>query len=439
MKNVLAVKNLSQKSFVFLSMVLCVSMITSCGASKSDKSVKVSTPTNTNNPNPNGTATVNGTGSPAPKSGTELQAPTATNGEAGSLGAPVGVNQTTSASPTNSNVTQEVAAPVGRITSKTATTDRETSKDKSSVVAEKTIDFKQDATNKTGGQSGELSFTSASDDGIMALFKATSTSVSKEQQTSNFNLAQSIVGAKFIKQSAGGDLDLAMSEGGEVKFYKLSARPENNRLVLAAVSTTGQNQFQGGFVKCLTASCDESYAKVKFSGAYARIIFRTTYMNNKFGMDVKAQGSQYSLWKSYILNTVQGASTDARIESVRTGSYEVLNGKAAMGVQILTEDNEAVSFNMLLVAPDKGTDVNIQAKKVTDLSTNYDVISTRGKKLNLSNSVSDVKLVNNNGRGEVRLILTIDSADLYLTLQKKEKSVMSVNDIKEFESKLAPF
>lgn len=425
-----------------LSIVLCASVISSCGSSKDSKKAS-GTPTigsTSGAPttvNPDGTTgTTGSTGSngstttPGTSTNPTNQIPQPTNPEGipGNTGAPVG----TTPPPVISN-NGEQAAPIGKVPVKPGSSSGSGSGSSEEKPKTTTPDFKDAKAVTTGGKLGDLNFTSASDDGLMDAFRTNAATVGAEQQKLNKNIAQAIAGARLLKNGSDMSLDLVLTEGTTPKIVRLKATNDGTKMKLTLLSSTADSEFQGGFLKCLEASCDDAYAKIKVEGGYARIIFRNTNMNNSFGIQEKITDADFTKWTSYIYNTIQGTSTTATIASVRASSYEVLNGKASMGIQLLTNDKEAFSVGTPLLAPEAGTVLAVEATKYKDPSVNYNLPGTAGKSFVLSQLVKSVSLVNNNGKGQLRLKLSIGTGAIWMTLSRVPKSTMSAAEVKAFE------
>lgn len=418
-----------------LSIVLCASVISSCGSSKDSKKAS-GTPTigstsGTPTPvNPDGTTGTTGSTGSTGSTGTpsnQIPQPTNPEGIPGTTGAPVG----TTPPPISPNNNGEQAAPVGKVPvtpSKGSGSGSSEEKPKTSIP-----DFKDAKAVVTGGKSGDLNFTSASDDGLMDAFRTNAATVGAEQQKLNKNIAQAIAGARLFKSGADMSLDLVVTEGGAAKIIRLKGTNDGSKMKLSLLSSTAGSEFQGGFLKCLEASCDDAYAKIKIEGGYARIIFRNTNMNNSFGIQEKITDADFTKWTSYIYNTIQGTNPAATIASVRASSYEVLNGKASMGIQLLTNDKEAFSVGTPLLAPEAGTVVAVEATKYKDPSANYNLATTTGKSFVLSQLVKSVSLVNNNGKGQLRLKLSIGTGAIWMTLSRVPKTTMTAAEVKAFE------
>lgn len=401
-----------------LSLLLCASVIASCGSSNGSKAAKKDQV---------GQTTSNQTTSPVDPSTQNPQVPANRPTETAST------NE--EAAPTGENKQDKNEAPLGR---RTDMDDHqsEDKKDKKKTATSTRPSFNESKALFTGGKVGEMNYTSAADDGIMELFRSRATSVPEAQQMMNQNLASAVTSARLVVSGSSATLDLAMNESGAVRTYRLNASQAGNHMKLSSAIANGDLEFQDGFLKCLDDSCENSYAKIKFSGAYVRIIFRTDYMNNHFMIQADGAGSNFDLWKTYINNTTQGSASDMKIKHVRAASYEVLNGKSAMGVQIIMENQEAVSFNFQLTAPNEGTSLNGVVTRVQDLSTHYGLPSTASKANNLGKAITETKLVNNNGKGQVKLEMKFGTGSIWMVLSKIVKTTMTAEQVREFEAKL---
>jgi hypothetical protein len=312
------------------------------------------------------------------------------------------------------------------------------------------VDFSKDAV-KTGGQSEELFYTSAGDDGVMEEFKLYNSKVSAEQQKMNNYLAKAILNAKLARATAAGQTSLTLSvdEFGTMKTYKLLANSDGEKLnlSLSKTGTTGEMEFQGGFVKCLdkNGGCDVAYAKLKFAGGYTRIIFRNAAADLHFlvQQDI-SNNSAFSTMASYIGNAVNNLNVANKIEGMKLSSFEVINGRAGLGATMTTLDRQVVGFNVPMVAGSVGSEVSATVVKNADLSKNFDLVNlTKSHSVELSRSINQVRLVKNDGRGHFKLQMIFgsetSSASIWVVAASMQKEVISIEQIRAFESKLKVF
>ncbi len=313
------------------------------------------------------------------------------------------------------------------------------------------VDFTNQIAVKTGGQSKELFYTSAGRDGLMEEFKGYNTKVAKEQQVINQNLAKAVVTAKLTRQTSNGEVAITMSfdEGGTVKIYKVKAASEGDlmRLSLNRAATTGEMEFQGGFLKCLDldGGCENAYAKMKFSGGYTRLIFRNSLSDMHFQYQENVRGnSGFDMFMNYITNSANSVSTSQTFDSLQMSSYEVVNGRAGMGALLTTNDKEMIGLSIPLVVSSQNSEVNAPVAKLNDLALNYDLSSQASSySQRLSKQISNVNLTFNNGLGQLKLKLTLgtapSAASIWLVASRVQKPTMSLQDVRTFESKVKNF
>lgn len=306
---------------------------------------------------------------------------------------------------------------------------------------------------KTGGKLEALNFTSSGNDGLMTEFRSYNNKVAAEQKTKNLNVAKAVLNAKLKRSTSAGSLlvDLTLDESMDgvkkITSYRLQGNPSQagDRQILKQVNTNGDLEYQGGFLKCIDADggCENAYIKIKLSGAYVRIIFRNSYADRFFILEQGSQGSSFDLWKTYLMNTTNMSTTSQKLESIRTSAFEVVNGRAAMGVLIKAEDNEMVGLSVPLLAADKGTTAGSNISKVNDISKNYDLASSANASQNLAQAIREAKLVNNNGKGDIRIRLDLSAGTqkgaMWVTLSSLQKATMSTAEISSFESKIPNF
>lgn len=310
------------------------------------------------------------------------------------------------------------------------------------------IDFTNQVAVKTGGQSGELFYTSAGEDNLMEEFKSFNLKQNPEQQKMNANLAKAVVVAKLSRRTGAGEIfiDMSFDEFGKINKYRLLATPngESMKLSVSKTGTTGLMPFEGGFLKCIDkdGGCENAYAKMKFAGGYTRVIFRNSYADMHFLFQENVIGNPgYDLWMNYIMGSASGLHSSTMFDSLQVSSFEVVNGRAGMGALLTTTDNDMMALSIPLVVSSEGAIVNASVAKLKDLASNYDLASmTKIYSQNLSQQVNSVKLIRNNGLGQLKLQLSLSSqagpASLWMVISRVQKDIMSLSEINTFESKL---
>ena len=309
------------------------------------------------------------------------------------------------------------------------------------------IDFSNQVAIKTGGGSKDLFYTGAGSDGLLEEFKSYGLKVSKEQQQMNANLAKAIAGAKVLKLSSGQmQIDLIVDETingvGGLKSYRLLGNADSDMMKINLAQASGDLEFQGGFLKCLDTdgSCLNSYTKIKLSGAYTRIIFRNSYANNHFLIQKDiTNNAAFDVMKSYIKNASSDSDTNQKIDGLELSSFEVTNGHAAMGAMLTTKDQQMIGLSIPLLVSGKNSEVNVSVMKSSDLSKSYSLPSGLSYSQKLASSITEVKMLNNNGLGQLKLKLTIGSGSVWMITSPVKKAMLSVDEVRQFESKVKNF
>lgn len=312
------------------------------------------------------------------------------------------------------------------------------------------IDYSVKDVEKTGGKASDsLSYTSAGEDHLMSIFKQIAAGLKNAEQTKmNANLAKYIVQAQLIKTSGSEKyIDLTISEGAGLRTYRLKTNPESNRERLTLVQGQGVLEFQGGFLKCIDADggCDNAYAKVKISGAYARIIFRSSYMNQTFVMYQNPTGvvsEDFFKVRSYADNKVNASSSVEKLTSTKAASFEVFNGKSEMKLLMNTADLNGIALSVPMVVGATGSEVRATAQKLSDVSKMNSLSNGGLRSLDLTTAISNATLVKNKGQGKFQVEFDFskksDPSKIFVNFSRVQKQTMSADAVLKFESTI-PF
>ena len=442
---------MSTSGLVISMTVLAALTLSSCGKSKSEKPAQ---PAPTENPpvveNNSGNST---TGAPSPTqatdtqsdSQTEMQAPlpAAPTGRPGSRSSDSQVRDGSIVGQENNSEAEQRAGGSSVLRPPLAE-----SKESSAVG----LTFSEAEAVKTGGKSekDKLYYTSAGRDDLMSYFRKLSTTVNADQQKMNANLAKAIISAKLKRVASTGDIyvEVVVDENGAAKTYKLKATETGSKMDLTAEQQPGMLEFQGGFLKCtdLDGGCENAYAKIKFSGAYTRVIFRNSYADQNFIIyknPALAVNAGFDLWNSYITNKTSGVVTNQKMDYTQVSSFEILNGRSGMGIMMLAADQNMVGLSVPLMAPEKGTKLSFPVARVTDLSKSYDLSALAGQYgTSLAQALSEVKLIANNGQGQLKLVMSFSAnptdSKVFVDLSRVQKPTLSADEISKLE-KAIPF
>ncbi|MFN3455089.1 MAG: hypothetical protein ACK41T_09040 [Pseudobdellovibrio sp.] len=301
--------------------------------------------------------------------------------------------------------------------------------------------FTEKESVKTGGKSENLYYTSFSDDGLMEEFRSYNNKVSADQKQMNLNLAKTVVNAKIDRDANSTTVEVVMNESGQKTTYILKAVKEGDKYNLLKSSSTGKLDFQGGFLKCLDTdgACENSYTRMKFSGSFVRVIFRSSYADRSFSLQKNTNNVGFDLWKKYIMNEITGQNTTQKLDYARLSSFEVVNGRAAVGVALVAADKNVAGFKIPLQSQETGTSTNILVTQTQDLSKEFGLKILGQNSSQLTDAISEAKLVNNNGRGDLKLRMSFigyHGASIWMILSKLPKASLTLAQIRSFEATL---
>lgn len=307
-------------------------------------------------------------------------------------------------------------------------------------------EFKSVAGKKVTGMAPEkgLSYTSAGADETLEYFKNLNKRQTAMQQQMNMKKATEILSAELTvdEESLEARILLTMSNGQK---YKLAGAPEGDgRADLAQLRSNGMLQVKG-FHKCIDTDggCNTSYAKLQFSdGSYARIVFRQARASYKFNLPA-AEGNDsqaHVLLEKFIINGHEKADTIHKLSKIDVSSFEVVNGRSGVTVEILGDDDNLIKFAGPLLAPEGGTVVNTQMFKIIDLTPSEDLMSENMYVFDRAKGITDIRMIRNNGLGQMRFALRTKQNDagrskvIEMTLSPVAGAAMSTQDIANFES-----
>lgn len=312
------------------------------------------------------------------------------------------------------------------------------------------IDFSNQVASKTGGLGGsakELFYTGAGSGGLLEEFKSYGLKVNQQQQQKNSNLAKAITNARLTRLSSGQmQIDLVVDETingqGGLKSYRLMATADGEGMKLNLSQSSGDLDFEGGFLKCLDTdgACSHSYAKIKFSEAYTRIIFRNSFANTHYLIqkDV-SNNSAFDMLKTYVKNTTGGLDTNQKLDGLETASFEVINGRSAMGAMLTTKDQQMVGLSIPLLVSGRNSEVNVAVTKSTDLSKSFSLPSGLNYSQKLASGIQEARLINNNGLGQLKIKLNLGSGSIWMITSPVQKDLLSLEGVRQFESKVKNF
>lgn len=303
----------------------------------------------------------------------------------------------------------------------------------------------------TGGQTSDgLIYTSSSIDEIHAVLRARNDKVGWAQKRTNLELASSVKSASLKIDSLSGEATVVvkMAEGRSDATYVLSGEAGEGsarrlRVVRQSLSekTTGQRTVEAS-LKCLDldGGCENTFARLKFnvngSPAVVNIVFRQSSADAFFQLPGEySNNTEYLHLREFIHNSIKGVQSANRISEIQMNAFEVVNGRSGFEILIKGRNKELIGLRGPLLAPEAGTAVNIQAARVgKEAQDSLDFTSLGEVSLKYANYIQDVRVVNNNGLGQVRFVMKMRKRADYsqdqfaVTIMRRVKPLIELSD-----------
>lgn len=367
-----------------LVLILAVSILQACGSKKSDSGAPST--------DANGSKTVAGTGAPA------ASAAATGASSAGSMGQAPGAQSAITQSPIAEGVDQ---VPLNYDPSQFS-------------------GFEDSQVGKrfTGAQNGDdLFYTSSSTDSVLAYLRSRNSTVSEVQKQANLQAAAQIFSADLQKEPMVdvAYISLKVQEGADVKNYTLVGElsSESMRPVKLIKAKSTGHQILSGQMKCIDfdGGCNNILARLSFgapgSMAIAYVVFRNSIADLFIEFSEKASESKnpefIKIWEMFS-STIHNENTKERFDNYNMKSFEVVNGRSGFKIEALAKNDQFLGFSGPLLAPEVGSSVKIPVSRLAqneDLS--LDLLNLGSIQYDLLSTLGDLKLINNNGLGQIRL------------------------------------
>lgn len=296
-----------------------------------------------------------------------------------------------------------------------------------------------------------LFYTSTSTDDIHAFIRARNEKVRWEYKQANLAAAASVQSAKIATDSLSGDaiVTLQIKEGRDVYTYIVAgsmntedsyATPLRTVRNSAGQRTTGTLPLSGT-LKCLDldGGCENIFVRLVYghqgSSAIINVIFRNSMADLHFDLVESSGNPEYNALSAFFNNSKNRIRSYERIQTVNMRSWEVVNGRSGVSAFIKGYNSELLGFAGPLLAPEAGTGVNIgMARLAKDRDESLDLIDLNQVKLNYANAIGDVRMVANNGLGQVKLVLKMRRRGNFaqdrfaLTFMRRVKPIVELTD-----------
>lgn len=256
-------------------------------------------------------------------------------------------------------------------------------------------------------------YSGSADDYLRSYLEHKQSQVSDANQKNlNLKLAYGIRAASLkIDYNDTGDVAVAVEIGGNDK---------NKQTIVFGGSLMGQREAKlvasskkskaSGSIKCMDQlengqfTCENAVVSLKINKADAKIIFRRTnvHLAAKFpNTNCKTQDCEnmYSLFRQ----TEVGNHDRMTITKAKLESSEVIQGRSAFRLIILTKQKEVITVGGPLLNPNANAVTNIPADRTLKVEDLVDLNSMENYRTNMQRSLNDVRIVGNNGHGKINL------------------------------------
>ena len=266
--------------------------------------------------------------------------------------------------------------------------------------------------NVTNGQSGEtLDYSGSGQDSLrdqIQTFVDTQTRSERIQRDKKF--AKTISNGRFDVDwtSRTATLDISIKGANGSKVYRFAGPLTNKLLLHAGDLRHGQHISIEAACMDLNGGCNTVYAKVQDgTGGLVRtahVLIRTTkatlYTHADNGFH-SANNEEFDSLLHTFVNTVEHSGELDALNRLTLRTSETINGqsnfKVEMGIRSISNTQDTLNFTGPLVKPADDIDLAAPAQLVRSTSP-------------MANTIRNVTLVNNDGRGTLTLAITVRKA-----------------------------
>ncbi|RYZ88090.1 MAG: hypothetical protein EOP04_10130 [Proteobacteria bacterium] len=274
-----------------------------------------------------------------------------------------------------------------------------------------------------------LSYVGASADNLLNYLR-------KNSNDASVAAARNVISARLTRGNGQVQIVLELLEGNASRTYTLGGYVGQSRTNhLQVIQGNGARSVEGSLT-CMDADggCETSVGQFiigdQRSRATVRIIFRDSLADVHAALPGRRSGNpEYERVRAFWLNSNDNENTNEKLSDVYFNAFEVVHGRSGFDIQVLSENRQMLVMAGPLLAPRNGTATNIRADRsaaIPDLNQYaYDI----------SNTIGAIKIVNNNGLGQMRFQLKMRPAGDYeqdvfnLTVMRIVKPLRSFKDI----------
>lgn len=200
------------------------------------------------------------------------------------------------------------------------------------------------------------------------------------------------------------------------RVMNLTGRLDNQgEAKLKSLSSQSQSLKITGSFKCLDENasniCNTSLVSLDFVEAgkttTAMILFRTSdaIFNVKFPEDDITDASYAKLVRLFKNTEYMLQGEDNSLKLIRMDSVEIINGRSNMTLSLLSRENELIQFKFPLLKQAEDQKLELAIDKKVDPKEALEITGSRSFRSKISDSLTEVTLSENSGRGDVTFLV----------------------------------
>lgn len=272
----------------------------------------------------------------------------------------------------------------------------------------------------TGGvESDGMVYTDASEDFLITFlrnrFDAVENQVIRER---NLKLAQSILDVKMSKEASGRTLIRIKMKADKKERMTILTGDFDQELRYSKVKGTGGNtavpETVTGELRCVDlnqSSCETAILRLMVGQpgqrATAALVLRDTTARLNVSMNLEEKSDPtYSQLRNLMVASMFSAAGEDKLKPIQFASWAVANGRSGMKIRMISEKNEILVFSSKLLSQQgAGSEVNLAVDRNLEFEDMNDIENMIGRSTKISDSIKEVRMVNNNGLGQVKFKL----------------------------------
>ena len=295
-------------------------------------------------------------------------------------------------------------------------------------------------------------YTTASADYLHAHLKERMNSISDAgQRRRNKEAAESIRGVRVGMNGTNADssevsVAVAIEKSGKTEILKLGGilRSKGPVQLFVTGSEGNRNNVKGTFV-CLDENPDTCFVSLitlhmgrGSNSSVVKMISRKTNANFTLTLpEQRGNNPAFNRLVSLFLNTTQRIRTGNSLRTILLETAEVINGRSSMKLSMISRENQVIVGSGPLLASKGGQTTNVLLKRDTHLLDLIDLQNGQEFKLNIHESINEMRLIGNDRKGCLTIAMGIpdgrEPQNLIVKFTSLNLPVVSVTRLAELE------